>query len=173
LKDEAQALSAVLHDLEPADLARATNCPPWDLEELVVPIAASVRVGRVAFPSAQPHQPSHSAADYYRRPERGTSSYRQNNVDRTVELTRTVVAETSAVQWFDETVTQTIIALSEQDLDQIVVIPGRGAMKLAEWVVTGAPQGRCGIRCTAGALIAAVTRLPGASSSCSSVGRVM
>lgn len=56
LARETQALSAVLHELEPADLARATNCPPWDLQELVVHIGASIWVGDAPFPVAEPHE---------------------------------------------------------------------------------------------------------------------
>lgn len=126
----------MLHELEPADLARATNCPPWDLQELVVHIGASIRVGDVPFRVAESQAKPHSAADYYRRPERSTSSYRQDNVDRTIELARTVVADTSAVQWFDEVAEQAIAALGTWDLDQVVVIRGRGAMRLADWVTT-------------------------------------
>jgi uncharacterized protein (TIGR03083 family) len=135
LARETQALSAVLHELEPTDLARATNCPPWDLQELVVHIGASIRVGDSPFPAAESHEAPHSAADYYRRPERSTSPYRQGNVDRTIELARTV-ADTSTVQWFDDVADQAIAALEKWHLDQVVVIPGRGAMRLANWVIT-------------------------------------
>jgi uncharacterized protein (TIGR03083 family) len=136
LTREIRALSAVLDKLQPADLRRATNCPPWSLEELIVHIAASIRVGDTPFPRAEPHEEPGTAADYYRRPERDTSSYRQDNVDRTAQLTRKVVADKSAVRWFDDVATQTIAALSGWDLDQVVVVPGRGAMRLADWVTT-------------------------------------
>ena len=120
LARETQAISAVLHELDPADLARATNCPPWNLQELVVHIGATVWVGDVPLPVAESHEEPHSAADYYRRPERSTSSYRQGNVDRTTELARTVVADTSAVQWFDDVADQAIAALGKLDLDQVI-----------------------------------------------------
>jgi uncharacterized protein (TIGR03083 family) len=136
LTREIQALSAVLDKLEPADLRRATNCPPWSLEELIVHVAASIRVGDTPFPRAEPREGPGTAADYYRRPERDTSSYRQDNVDRTAQLTREVVADKSAVRWFDEVATETIAVLSGWDFDQVVVVPGRGAMRLADWVTT-------------------------------------
>ena len=141
LTSEVQALSAVLGKLQPADLRRATNCPPWSLEELIVHIAASIRVGATPFPRAESHDEPGTAADYYRRPERDTSSYRQDNVDRTVQLTREVVADKSAVDWFDDVATHTIAVLSRWDLDQVVVVPGRGAMRLADWLTT-----RCDLR---------------------------
>jgi Mycothiol maleylpyruvate isomerase N-terminal domain len=43
LRQETSALSVVLHTLDPAQFDRPTNCPPWDLRELVVHTAASVR----------------------------------------------------------------------------------------------------------------------------------
>jgi hypothetical protein len=75
-------LSAVLHTLDPPQFDRPTNCLPWNLRELVVHTAASVGI-RDPFPSADPQSVPFSAADYYRRPERNTSEYRQANVDRT------------------------------------------------------------------------------------------
>jgi uncharacterized protein (TIGR03083 family) len=136
LTRETQALSTVLHALEPDDLARATNCPPWDLQQLIVHIAASIWVDEPPFPPAEPHQQPRTAADYYRRPERNTPAYRQDNVDRTVRLTQQVLADGSAVRWFGEVAHQAITILSEHDLDQVVLIPGRGAMRLGDWVVT-------------------------------------
>jgi hypothetical protein len=84
LMRETGALSAVLHDLEPEDLGRATNCPPWALHELVVHIGASIRLGDEPFAAAEPHEEPHSASDYYRRPDRDTPSSRPDNVERTV-----------------------------------------------------------------------------------------
>ncbi|MGW3364611.1 maleylpyruvate isomerase N-terminal domain-containing protein [Streptosporangium canum] len=136
LTEESRALSAVLQELEPQDLQFPTNCPPWDLQELVVHIAASISLGDAGFPDAALHAPLISAADYYRRPERDTQAYRQSNVDRTQELTRRVLASTSAAQWFDEISHDSITKLSQEDLDRIVLISSRGAMRLADWVVT-------------------------------------
>lgn len=136
LTRECQALSAVLRELNPEDFSRATNCPPWDLQELVVHIADSIRVGDETLPPAEPHAELRSPADYYRRPERDTPAYRQGNVDRTQRLAQRVLGETSAVDWFDEVSRHTVSTLSRQDLDQVVLIPRRGAMRLSEWVVT-------------------------------------
>jgi len=133
---ENQALSAVLDELTPEDLTRATNCPPWDLQELVVHIGASIRVTDTSFAPAKAGDNHHSAADYYRRPERESSVYRQHNVDRTQELARTVLAATPAAQWFDETSRHTIDNLSRQDPNQVILVPGRGPMRLTEWVIT-------------------------------------
>jgi uncharacterized protein (TIGR03083 family) len=136
LTQESRALSAVLHDLAPEDFTRPTNCPPWDLQELVIHIADSIRVGDEPFPAAEPTAESWSAADYYRRPERQTTAYRQGNVDHTRKLARTVLAATSAARWFDEVSHRAGARLADQDLNGVVVIPGRGPMRLADWVVT-------------------------------------
>lgn len=47
-----------------------------------------------------------------------------------------MVADTPAVKWFDDVADHAIAALGRQDLDQVVIIPGRGAMRLADWVTT-------------------------------------
>jgi uncharacterized protein (TIGR03083 family) len=135
LRQEIEALSAVLRTLDPAQFDRPTNCPPWDLRELVVHIAASVGI-RGPFPSADPDSVPSRAADYYRRPERDTSEYRQRNVESTRQLSRQVLGGTSPAQWFDEVTHDAIIELSQDDLNRLVLIAERGAMRLADWVVT-------------------------------------
>jgi uncharacterized protein (TIGR03083 family) len=135
LRQETEALSAVLRALDPAQFDRPTNCPPWDLRELVVHTAASVGI-RDPFPSADPQSVPSSAADYYRRPERNTSKYRQGNVERTTQLSRQIPAGTSPARWFDEVTHDAVTKLSHDDLNRIVLISERGAMRLADWVVT-------------------------------------
>jgi len=135
LREEADALSAVLRGLDPVQFTRPTNCPPWNLRELVVHIAASVAI-RAPLPTAGPQSVPTGAADYYRRPERDTPAYRQHNVDRTQELTRDVLTRTSPAAWFDEVCDDTVRKLDRDDLDRTVLIAGRGAMRLADWVVT-------------------------------------
>jgi uncharacterized protein (TIGR03083 family) len=136
LADESRALSAVLRELAPEELTKATNCPPWNLQELVVHIGDSIRVTDAPFTPAEPGDQPISAADYYRRPQRDTPAYRQRNVDRTQTLARTVPATVSAAQWFDDVSRHTLATLDRHDLDQAVVIPGRGAMRLTDWVTT-------------------------------------
>lgn len=134
LRQETGALSAVLRPLDPAQFDRPTNCPPWDLRELVVHTAASVGI-RAPFPSAGPQPALSSAADYYRRPERDTRQYRQRNVERTRQLAAEVLAGTSPARWFDEVTQDAVTKLSQDDLSRTVLISGR-AMRLADWVVT-------------------------------------
>jgi uncharacterized protein (TIGR03083 family) len=134
LRQETRALSTVLHELNPAQFTQPTNCPPWNLQELIVHMAASIAI-RSPFPTAEPQSVLASAADYYRRPERDTPAYRQRNVDQTQQLARTVLADATPARWFDQISRDTLARLSD-DLDRAVLIPGRGAMRLADWVVT-------------------------------------
>lgn len=46
LQAETEALSAVLHTLDPPQFDQPTNCPPWDLRELVVHLAYRWTSGR-------------------------------------------------------------------------------------------------------------------------------
>jgi hypothetical protein len=134
---ESRALSGVLHGLTPEDFARPTNCPPWNLQELVVHTADSIRVSDApSFAPAEPTAEPRTTADYYRRPERDTRAYRQGNVDHTRQLARTVLADTTALRWFDDVSRHSVATLERQDLDRAVLIPRVGAMRLADWVVT-------------------------------------
>lgn len=137
LLDESGALSAVLRQVDPGDFGHPTNCPPWNLNELVVHIAMSIHLGDDdELPAATPHSGVMTAADYYRRPERDTADYRQSNVDRTQKAASDILARRSAARWFDEVSQDTVKRLSRLDLGRLVQIPGCGPMKLADWVVT-------------------------------------
>jgi uncharacterized protein (TIGR03083 family) len=135
LAAEAQALSAVLRDLGGSDLARPTNCPPWDLAELVVHIGMSIRVDGPP-PAATSGGALVPAAGYYRRPERDTPPYRLANVDRTVAVAAAVLRTASAAQWFDHVRASTVATLSRLDPGQVVHISGVGPMSLADWTAT-------------------------------------
>ena len=137
LHDESRALSAVLRQADAGDFGRPTNCPPWNLDELVIHIAMSIHLGDDdELPAATPHSGVMTAAGYYRRPERDTPHYRQSNVDRTKEAASDVLARTTAPRWFDQVAQDTVQRLSRLDLGRFVQIPGCGPMKLADWVVT-------------------------------------
>ena len=134
---ESRALSAVLRQTDPKEFGRPTNCPPWNLAELVVHIAMNIHLGGDdEFPAAAADTGVLTAADYYRRPERNTADYRQSNVDRTTETANDVLATTSAARWFDEVSQDTVQRLSRLDLGRSVHIRSHGPMKLADWVVT-------------------------------------
>ena len=140
LSDESRALSAVLREVGPDDFGRATNCPPWTLDELVVHIAMSIHLDE--DPPVAPAPPTATAtatataADYYRRPERDTPQYRQSNVDRTTEVARDVLAETSSARWFEQVSQESVERLSRLDPGRPVRLPGRAPMTLADWTTT-------------------------------------
>lgn len=137
LQGESRALSAVLQHAAPEDFNRLTNCPPWNLGELVVHIAMSIHLGGDDdLPAATSGVGVLSAADYYRRPERDTAAYRQSNIDRTRQEASGLLATRSPARWFDEVYQDTVTRLSGLDLGRLVQIPSCGPMKLADWVVT-------------------------------------
>jgi|SRR5829696_1162729 len=136
LHDESRILSAVLWQAGPEDFNRPTNCPPWNLGELVVHIAMSIHLGDDDLPAATPGSGVMSAADYYRRAERHTAAYRQSNIDRTRQEASGLLATTSPAQWFEEVYQDTVTRLSRLDLSRLVQIPSCGPMKLADWVIT-------------------------------------
>jgi uncharacterized protein (TIGR03083 family) len=135
LTAECDALLAVVRGLSPADWLRPTNCPPWNLQELVVHIADSITVGQ-GFPAAARDATPGEVADYYRRPERDTPQYRVGNVDRTREHARLVLATHSPAEWLTQTVDRTVATLSGENLNRVVLIEGVGPMKFGDWVLT-------------------------------------
>jgi len=132
---ESRALSAVLGSLGGPEFGRATNCPPWNLAELVVHIGMSVGIDDAELPPTPGGAPR-AAADYYRRPERDTARYRQGNVDRTQEVAAAVLRTTAPAQWFDQACAAAVSTLGERELDQVVDVARVGPMTLADWVTT-------------------------------------
>jgi len=135
LRAECGALVRVLGGIGADGFLLPTNCPPWDLGELVVHMADSVSLGRM-LPDGDVSEGLFSAADYYRRPERDTAEYRQRNVERAVRLAGSVPAGVSAVEWFERVAGETVALLEGDDLGRVVFVPGRGSMRLGDWVAT-------------------------------------
>jgi uncharacterized protein (TIGR03083 family) len=81
--NEVAALLSAIDELTEADFGRGTNCPPWDLRELVVHIAFSACISADPRSARPAGDVVITAADYYRRAERNTDEYRARNVDQT------------------------------------------------------------------------------------------
>ncbi|WP_020574482.1 maleylpyruvate isomerase N-terminal domain-containing protein [Actinopolymorpha alba] len=134
LTAEGRAMSEALRDVSEQEFARLTNCPPWTLAELVVHTADSVRSGD--FPRAPEAATPREAADYYRRPERSTTEYRQLNVERTQRHARILVGHTTAPEYFDSMVHSIVTWADEVELERVVEINRVGAMRLGDWLLT-------------------------------------
>jgi uncharacterized protein (TIGR03083 family) len=135
LAEESRTLSAVLLDLDAEQFQRPTNCPPWNLKELVVHTAASIALPG-DYRSAEPGAPLRSAADYYRRPERATPQYRDRNVVHAQDLAARLPAGMTAAGMFEQVWRETVGKLHDQDPDRCVQVPAVGAMRLGDWTVT-------------------------------------
>jgi uncharacterized protein (TIGR03083 family) len=135
LATESQTLSAVLLELDGHEFERPTNCPPWDLKELVVHTTASIGL-RGDFRTPEPGAPLLSAADYYRRPERATPEYRGRNVDRAQDLAARLPTGMTAAGMFEQVWRETVGKLRDQDPDRRVQVPAVGAMRLGDWTLT-------------------------------------
>jgi uncharacterized protein (TIGR03083 family) len=135
LTEESRAFSTVLLPLDADAFTRSTNCPPWNLKELVVHTATSIRL-HGDFPDPRPGARTRSAADYYRRPERATPQYRDRNVDQTQVLAARLPAGMTAATMFEQVWQETVGKLRDQDPDRRVQVPAVGAMRLGDWTVT-------------------------------------
>ena len=134
LAAEGYAMSAAVRDASDQELEYVSNCPPWTLAELVVHTADSLRFAE--FRAAPRENARRDAADYYRRPERSTSEYRQRNVERAQSHSRTLLAHTAASAYFDSTLQSIVSWADEVDLERVVEIDRIGAMRLGDWLIT-------------------------------------
>lgn len=95
---ECRALGAVLEGLDAAQLTLPTNCPPWDLKDLVVHIWGSACRPPKFLTDAT--GPVTDAAGYYRRDERSTDAYRGRNVTQTQNAARRFTSGADAIAQF-------------------------------------------------------------------------
>ena len=136
LAEESRTLSTVLLELDVEEFRRPTNCPPWDLKELVVHTAASIGL-RGDLPDPESRAPLVSAADYYRRPERATPTYRRRNVESGQDLAAALPEGMTAAAMFDRTWRETVSRLRDQDPGRrIQIAVAGGSMRLADWTAT-------------------------------------
>lgn len=131
---EGETLSNALHSVPEDQLDRITNCPPWTLAELVVHTAGSISL--TVLKDAAPGLTPREAADYYRRPERGTKEYRERNVERAQQLATNVLQSKSAAACFDDTLRRTLEILYDADLNRVIDVDGVGPMRLGDWLTS-------------------------------------
>lgn len=134
LADEGAAFERALQGVAASEFERVTNCPPWTLSELVVHVAASIRIGE--FAPAASDAVLREPADYYRRPERSTETYRQSNVQQAQELAIDLQTPSLACGYFSYRLQQTLAQLVRLDLDRPVHIHRVGAMRLRDWLIS-------------------------------------
>lgn len=128
---EAEALRSQLTDLAAQSYELPTNCPPWTLAELVVHIGSSMRLPE--FDRAE--EATVAAADFYRRPERSTTEYRQHNVAAVQNYAARILATTTAAAYFGTALDETLHGLANI-ADHPVVVPDVGPMLFSEWLRT-------------------------------------
>lgn len=85
---EAEALDDALAQVTIEDLARPTNCPPWNVKELLVHIGGGLPPAGVLRSTTQ--RPLLDAVTNYQRPERATTAYHEDNVRRTQAKAATI-----------------------------------------------------------------------------------
>lgn len=127
-------MARALREVPDATYGRVTNCPPWTLAELVVHIAGSITMGE--FADAPGDAELKEAADYYRRPERDTSAYREANVRRTQQATERMLANRMPADFFRATFDSMLAKLAATDQQRAVEVQGVGAMRLHDWLTT-------------------------------------
>lgn len=136
LAEECTALTAVLQSLGESDYERPTNCPPWNLKQLVAHVLGSTCIDVEKLPRPSAGSPVVRSADYYRRAERSEEAYRSGNVDRWLAVAARFssgreVTETFAGLW-PKTIAQTRVC----DPGLLVAMSWGPAMSLEDYLIT-------------------------------------
>ncbi|MEX1007900.1 MAG: maleylpyruvate isomerase N-terminal domain-containing protein [Acidimicrobiia bacterium] len=133
LDAELSAFVAALARVLDRDFARVTNCPPWTLKELVVHVDITTRLP-VRWPrgSGIPK----AASEYYRRVERASSAYGQQNVERAQLAAAECASGVEAVERLARTQFDVIDRLRGEDLDRVIDVPAVGPMLLRDYIAT-------------------------------------
>jgi len=135
LADECGATISVLEELPEDDFARPTNCPPWNLKELVVHTRFSITVPD-PLPVPAPGARLCEAADYYRRPERNSEEYRSDNVRIAQELAQRFPSGQSAARDFDRTIQMLTTRFERDDLGTPIRYGDFRALTLGDYLLT-------------------------------------
>lgn len=134
-EDEARTLDTVLDGLSEDDFARATNCPPWNVKELVVHVGV-VLPAPGALGDAPPGNPDlREPADYYRRLERRTAGYREDVVKKTQDFAVGLADGAAAAAFLAQRWRTALVEWTGRDLDRLVTSRG-GVTRLGDYVVT-------------------------------------
>jgi hypothetical protein len=135
---ECGAAIAVLDAVDEPEFARETNCPPWDLRELVVHICFSACTLGRTLTDPSPDAVAITAADYYRRAERSTEQYRTASVDNTQRVARRYPHGRDAVAAVGAAWQQTKSRLEALDPARLIAGPAgvrRGGVVLPETAI--------------------------------------
>ena len=130
---ELSAVVDLLGDVDDEGFELATNCPPWTLKELVVHINGTTRLPPEWQAGTGPPRP---AADYYRRPERSTSEYRQQNV---LESNAPRLSTAQELTWsasFRPRTMRSSHVSTARTLQRVVEAPNLGAMTIESFAAT-------------------------------------
>ncbi|MEQ4209909.1 maleylpyruvate isomerase N-terminal domain-containing protein [Actinopolymorpha sp. B17G11] len=133
-RDEAEALDSVVEKLSADDFRRPTNCPPWDVKELIVHIAVvlppyPLRVADSSTPDIT------EPADYYRRPDRTRPDYHGGIAARAVETAAEIADGAAAGRLLAERWRTAWRDWSERDLSGLVTL-SVGTSRLDDYIVT-------------------------------------
>ena len=133
LDAELSAVVELLRAVDESGFTRPTNCPPWTLKELAVHINGTTRLPAQWTASDDPPRP---AADYYRRPERSTTEYRDQNVAHAQRAATRFPSGAEVMRQIDQSRAEIAERLNAEDLQQVVVAPNLGAMTIEGYVST-------------------------------------
>lgn len=142
-ESEAQTLDSALNELTESDFARPTNCPPWNVKDLVVHIAQGLSEHRAAVP-ATTKPVTADTADYYRRAERKTAEYHERIADDAQRESAEIADGTAAARLLRERWQATVSTLQAVDmsdhLETLVGVMTRDAL-VATRVIAHAAHG--------------------------------
>jgi uncharacterized protein (TIGR03083 family) len=133
-EEEARALEAVVDGLPADEFSRPTNCPPWSVKELVVHIAICLPppgalVEAISGPTLI------EPADYYRRPERGTTEYHAGIAEAAQEAAAQLPAGATAAAMLRDRWRSILDEWKTSDPELVVELRA-GAMRLPDYIVT-------------------------------------
>jgi uncharacterized protein (TIGR03083 family) len=133
---ECDAFCAALDDVRAADWSVVTNCPPWTVKELVAHVYGSTMLDPSRMRTPADDAPVVATADYYRRPERDTAQYRQDNVDHWQRFAARFVSGSDVASACVRDWPPMIDRLRVEDRSRLIAMFGGMAMTVDDYLVT-------------------------------------
>ena len=136
LEAECAAFITAIRTLDASEWSRTSNCPPWNVKELVAHNYGSTMVDPSRLQPPVDGAPIVEAADYYRRAERDTTAYRTGNVDRSQRFAATFASDEAILRACERDWPRMIERLRAETPSRLIGMSWGVSMTLDDYLVS-------------------------------------
>jgi uncharacterized protein (TIGR03083 family) len=135
-RDEAEALDEVVSGLSEDDFSRPTNCPPWNVKQLLTHIAVVLPPAGALSDAPPGRAPDiEEPADFYRSPERRTADFHPRIAAEAQDAAADLADGSTVARLLTTTWRSALEEWTTSDPDRVVELR-QGATRLSDFAVS-------------------------------------